>query len=180
MPCLSKAFFLFRSGLSDILVSEGLLYLFIQVERFNIIISSNCFIIYRIRKCFTQNLCCFKGDAWCLKQIICFLFSNEISRSATCIWVELNFSHFHKSCRADQYESIYHKLSTVVNNRSCDIARQSTRVNRSVFCFAAWGKFSLVAQLILVLWVPISHDRFVGMALSLWSLGSYWSDLQLL
>jgi hypothetical protein len=95
----------------------------IQSEPLNIITSNN-FIIQCIKKSFRQ-IC---EVLRCMKQIVCIYFY-EISRSHSLFKNRTWFFNYHKSCRADQYESNDHKLGTIPTNRSCDIATGSTRAS---------------------------------------------------
>jgi hypothetical protein len=64
--------------------------------------------------------------------------SSSLRRIWSFFKIEIHFFfHSHKSCRADQYESIYHQVGTVPTNRSCEIASQSMPVDRSVYCFVS-------------------------------------------
>jgi hypothetical protein len=81
--------------------------------------------------------------------------------------------HYRRRSRVDQYEYNDRKLGAIPTNPPCDIATQSTRVNRSVRCFARLGRLSRAAQPTLVLWVARYHEWFIRMELSLWSLDSY-------
>jgi hypothetical protein len=70
-------------------------------------------------------------------------------------------------CRADEYESNDSKLSTSLMLLQCDMATQNTY--KSELCRAKKRSQSCKATvggvLVIVLWVAISHEQFIGMVL---------------
>jgi hypothetical protein len=140
--------------------------------------SNYIFTDHRFRKSFRKKFAWFqRGRATCETDHWYLAFLWDIKVGFTFINRTL-FFHPYESCRGDQYESSDRKLSTIPRNCSCDIATQKTRVSHSVCCIAGVGDLNYEAHLVVVLWVAVSYECFIGMIPILWSLNSYWSALQ--
>jgi hypothetical protein len=113
----------------------------------------------------------------CAKHI--YIFRVYAISSQAAFFINRNCFYSHEGCTVDQYESNDHKLSTILMNRYCDIAIQSTTVTAPFNALTDWER--LVARGTACSCASsrnyLSHERFTEMVLNLWSLDSYRSAL---